>query len=49
MQNERRLKLPQFDGQFISGFALEPCSTAYRRSYATGDRWFNAECNRREL
>ena len=33
-----KLKLPQFDGQFILGFAFEPCSIAYRRSCATGDR-----------
>ena len=35
---EDTVKLPQFDGQFILGFALEPISAAYRLSYATGDR-----------
>lgn len=36
--NVIRVKLPQFDGQFILGVAVEPCSRAYLRSYATGYR-----------
>ena len=31
-QLEYPLKLPQFDRQFVLGFAVEPCSTAYLRS-----------------